>query len=155
MNGLTLRDLPYLRSAIALAMIARKVGDEPYGAIIVAANGSVLVEARNTQNTTRDPTAHAEANAVRLLKSAVPRERLDGATIYASGEPCAQCAAAIAGSGIRRVVFGAAAADMSDMDPAYSCRAVLAKEPDSYEIHGPILRDEAVVPLDGWVFRSR
>ncbi len=154
MNGLTLRDLPYLRSAIALAMIARKVGDEPYGAVVVASNGSVLVEARNTQNTTRDPTAHAEANAVRLLKSAVPRERLDGATIYASGEPCALCAAAIAGSGIRRVVFGAAAADMSDMDPAYSCREVLAREADAYEVHGPLLRDEAVVPLAGWTVKS-
>ncbi|MBL8831285.1 MAG: nucleoside deaminase [Rhodospirillales bacterium] len=149
LNGLTLRDLPYLRSAIALAAIARKAGDEPYGAVVVAANGSVIAEARNTQNTTRDPTAHAEANAVRHLKGAVPRDRLEGATIYASGEPCALCVEAIAGSGIRRVVFGAAAADMPDMDPAYSCRELLARESVGFEVHGPVLRDEAVVPISG------
>ncbi|MBI3505636.1 MAG: nucleoside deaminase [Proteobacteria bacterium] len=150
LDGLNLRDLPYLRSAIALAKIARKVGDEPYGAVVVARNGAVLAETRNLQNTTRDPTAHAEANAVRLLKRAVPPEKLEGATIYASGEPCAMCASAIAELGIRRVVFGAPAGDLPGNDPksGYSCRAVLA--PTGAEVYGPVLGDEASVPLAGW-----
>lgn len=150
LNGLTLRDLPHLRSAIALAQIARKVGDEPYGAVVVAADGSRLIDARNTQNTTKDPTAHAETNAVRLLKNAVPREKLAGATIYASGEPCAMCAEAIALAGIKRVVFGAAAADLPGNDPAsaYTCRSVL--DPVGADVFGPVLSDEAAAPLAGW-----
>ncbi len=150
MNGLTLRDLPHLRSAIALAAIARKVGDEPYGAVVVSADGARLVDARNTQNTTKDPGAHAEANAVRLLKHSVPREKLEGATLYASGEPCATCAEAIVSSGIRRVVFGALAADQPGNDPAsgYTCRSVL--EPAGADVFGPVLADEAAVPLAGW-----
>lgn len=150
LNGLTLRDLPHLRSAIALAQIARKVGDEPYGAVVVAADGSRLIDARNTQNTTNDPTAHAETNAVRLLAKAVPREKLETATIYASGEPCAMCAEAIAASGIRRVVFGAPAAELPGNDPAsgYTCRSVL--EPAGADVFGPVLGDEAMAPLAGW-----
>ena len=150
LNGLTLRDLPHLRSAIALAVIARKAGDEPYGAVVVATDGARLADARNTQNSTRDPTAHAEANALRLLKLSVPPERLEGATIYASGEPCAMCAAAIAASRVRRVVFGAPAAELPGNDPksAYTCRTVL--EPVGVEIYGPVLGDEAAAPLAGW-----
>lgn len=150
LDGLTLRDLPHLRSAIALAAIARKVGDEPYGAVVVAADGTRLIDARNTQNTTRDPTAHAERNALRLLKNAVPAGRLEGATIYASGEPCADCAEAIAAAGIRRVVFGAAADSLPGRDgkSGYSCRLIL--EPNGAEVFGPVLADEAAVPLAGW-----
>ncbi len=150
LSGLTLRDLPHLRSAIALAQIARKVGDEPYGAVVVASDGVRLVDARNTQNTTKDPGAHAEANAIRLLKNAVPRAKLEGATLYASGEPCAACAEAIAASGIRRVVYGAPSGAHPGNDPAsaYTCRSVL--EPAGATVFGPVLADEAAVPLAGW-----
>lgn len=150
LSGLTLRDLPHLRSAIALAQIARKVGDEPYGAVVVSAEGARLIDARNTQNTTNDPGAHAEANAVRLLKHSVPRAKLEGATLYASAEPCAACAAAIAASGIRRVVFGTLAGEQPGNDPAsgYTCRGVL--EAAGATVFGPVLADEAAAPLAGW-----
>jgi tRNA(adenine34) deaminase len=41
---------------------------------------------------------------------------LGGATLYASGEPCAMCAAAIAWAGVGRVVFAVDAARIRALD---------------------------------------
>jgi dCMP deaminase len=57
------------------------------------------------QNADRDiklaATIHAEANAILFAE----RDRLEGATLYITHPPCGQCAALIAQTGIKRVVY--------------------------------------------------
>ena len=73
------RDATYLRQAIQLSRTARERGNRPFGAVIVAPDGEVLVEAWNRNGETGDCTAHAETNAVRMASPQYPREFFAGA----------------------------------------------------------------------------
>ena len=149
------RDALHLRQAIRLSAQAKARGNKPFGAVIAAADGSVLAEAGNTGTETRDFTAHAEMNALRAAGPRHPRVLLAGATLYASGEPCAMCAGAIFWSGIARVVFALdmAAQQRAGKPPevALSCRDVLRAAPQPIEVIGPCLADEAFDAFkDAW-----
>lgn len=97
----------WMRLALAEARQAFEAGDVPVGAVVVY-GGSVIGRGRNQIEQTHDPTAHAEMSAIREASAAVGYERLTGATLYVTLEPCAMCAGAIVLARIDRVVFGAA-----------------------------------------------
>jgi tRNA(Arg) A34 adenosine deaminase TadA len=81
-------------------------GEVPVGAVIVR-GGVVVAAAGNRTRTDNDPTAHAEIVAIRLAAQALGADRLAGADLYVTLEPCAMCAAAISFARIRRLYFGA------------------------------------------------
>ncbi len=54
----------YLCQAIELARANVETGGRPFGAVLVR-DGMVLATAVNEIHTTRDPTAHAEMQAIR------------------------------------------------------------------------------------------
>lgn len=99
------RDRAEMRAAIALSAKAAASGDLPFGARVVLPDGTVLAEAISTEISDADWTCHAETNAVRSVAALSP-EVLRPATLYASAEPCAMCAAGAFYAGIRRIVFG-------------------------------------------------
>lgn len=100
-----------LRRAIALAAeAARRPGCEPFGAV-VAQDGVVLGEGFNRSGERHDPTSHGETEAIRDACAKLGTTDLGGATLFSSCEPCALCVAAIALSGIGRVVYAASLAD--------------------------------------------
>ena len=98
-------DARHLRAAIELSRAARAKGNEPYGALLVDAGGTVLLGGENTQVTDRDCTGHAELNLMRAASRRFDAATLGGCTVYASGEPCPMCAGAIYWGGVRRVVY--------------------------------------------------
>lgn len=159
MNELNDSDALYLRRAITLGAEAGRRGNRPFGAVIVSAGGQVLGEGMNDNTSSRDCTAHAEVNALRVASPLHDRDALAGATMYASGEPCVMCAGAIFWSNIRRVVFGIDAvglrvfrASQSNAgDVVMSCRDVFDAAPHRIETIGPALADEAAAPhRDFW-----
>ena len=80
--------------ALAQAEAAAAAGEVPVGAVLVdGTSGEVLASAHNRVEELHDPTAHAE--------------RLTGADLYVTLEPCAMCAQAIAFARLRRLYFGA------------------------------------------------
>ncbi len=148
-----------LRRAIALSVEGAARGNRPFGAVVAAADGTVLAEAYNDNAETGDCSAHAEVNALRRIDLRQARDMLAGATMYASGEPCVMCAGAIFWSGIRRVVFGIDAVSLRRFrvtqagagDLEMSCREVFASSPQPFEVIGPALLDEAGKPhQDYW-----
>ena len=70
--------------------------------------GVVLAAAGNRTRELNDPTAHAEVLAIRAACAAVGLERLIGANLYVTLEPCPMCAAAISNARIARLYYGAA-----------------------------------------------
>jgi tRNA(adenine34) deaminase len=92
--------------ALAEARAAGARNEIPIGAAIVR-DGSVIARAGNRTIELRDPTAHAEILAIREAGAALGSQRLTGADLYVTIEPCAMCAAAISFSRIRRLYFGA------------------------------------------------
>jgi len=97
--------------AIALALEEAKSaaarGEVPVGAVLLSADGSLLAKDGNRILELKDPTAHAEMLVMRQGSAALGNERLIGATLYVSLEPCAMCAGAMAMARIGRLVFAA------------------------------------------------
>lgn len=94
----------HLKRAIALAQSNVEAGGRPFGAILVR-DGAVIATGVNTVLSTRDPTGHAELNAIRAASAALDTADLSGCAVYASGHPCPMCMAAMRLAGISEVAF--------------------------------------------------
>ena len=99
-------DARFMRRAIELAQRAAAEGEVPVGAVVVL-DGNVIGEGWNRPIAARDPTAHAEIQALRAAAAAVDNYRLTGATLYVTLEPCDMCLGAMFHARITRAVFGA------------------------------------------------
>jgi tRNA(Arg) A34 adenosine deaminase TadA len=147
----------HLLHAIELAREARGRGDHPFGAIVVAADGTV-VEGLNSVVTAGDPTGHAETNLVRKAAEALTTRELRAATLYTSTEPCAMCAGAIYWSGIGRVVYALGEDELIRMVDAQEgiptlalpCREVFARGGRQIDVVGPVDLPEAVAVHAGF-----
>jgi tRNA(adenine34) deaminase len=100
-------DERFMRLAIAEAERALAHGDVPIGAIVVR-DGEVVGAGHNERELRQDPTAHAEAIALREAARALGSWRVLDSTLYVTLEPCAMCAGAIVLARVPRVVYGCA-----------------------------------------------
>ena len=99
--------MPHMQHALALAREAFDSGEVPIGAVIVDANGRVLAAEPNRMRALKDPTAHAEMQAIRAACRVLGQERLVDCDLWVTLEPCPMCAAAISFARIRRLYFAA------------------------------------------------
>lgn len=100
-------DAHAMQRALELAGEAAAADEIPVGAVVVAPDGRIVAEGRNTREESHDPTGHAEVNALRGAATSVGSWNLDGHTLVVTLEPCVMCAGAILQARISRVVFGA------------------------------------------------
>ncbi|MFE1745747.1 nucleoside deaminase [Coleofasciculus sp. H7-2] len=98
-------------SFMKIALEEAKLGDAPYGAVIVKDN-QVIIKAHNTVKTDNDPTAHAEVNAIRRLTKERKNPSLEGYTLYTTCEPCPMCTTVCIWAGISEIIFGASIQDL-------------------------------------------
>src|SRR4051794_38879480 len=96
----------FMGAALAEAEAAASRGEVPIGAALVL-DGTLVARAGNRTRELSDPTAHAEMLAIREAATRLSAERLAGADLYVTLEPCTMCAAAISFARIRRLYFGA------------------------------------------------
>lgn len=97
-------DLQHLRRCVELATEALEAGDEPFGSVLVSADGRVLAEDRN-RVAGGDQTRHPEFELARWAAANMTPEEREGATVYTSGEHCPMCAAAHGWVGLGRIVY--------------------------------------------------
>ncbi|MDA9278045.1 nucleoside deaminase [Amylibacter sp.] len=96
----------FMPLAIIEAKKAASRGEVPVGALIEI-NGEIISSAGNRTRELKDPTAHAEILVIRNACSILGVERLTGANLYVTLEPCPMCAAAISNARIASLYFGA------------------------------------------------
>ncbi|MGE0765136.1 MAG: nucleoside deaminase [Hyphomicrobiaceae bacterium] len=96
-----------MQRALAEAEAAAARGEVPVGAVLIAADGSLLAADGNRSREMSDPTAHAEMLVLRTACRAVGEQRIVGASLYVTLEPCPMCAGAISLARIRRLYWGA------------------------------------------------
>lgn len=149
----------YLRRAFDVARTSRENGDHPFGAILVDADGAVLLEQTNGFSAHGgDMTAHAERLLATRASQAYRPAFLAGCTLYSSAEPCAMCAGAIYWAGIGRLVYGQSETALKaqtgshDENPTLDlpCRAVFAAGQRPVEVVGPLLEEEAAALQAGF-----
>ncbi len=106
----TMKEQPftsYMDLALDEARAAAGRGEVPVGAVVVL-GGRVLAREGNRVRELCDPTAHAEVLAIRAACRVIGSERLVGADLYVTLEPCPICAGAIAAARVGRLYYGAA-----------------------------------------------
>ena len=99
-------DATWMRRALALAHAAGERGEVPVGAVVIL-EGCLIGSGSNRMEEARDATCHAEMEALRQAAGMTGSQRLGGATLYVTLEPCAMCAGAAVWSRVDRLVFGA------------------------------------------------
>ncbi|ANB04798.1 cytidine deaminase [Streptomyces ambofaciens] len=97
-------ELPHLRRCVELAAEALEAGDEPFGSVLVGADGAVLAEDHN-RVASGDRTRHPEFELARWSAAHLTPAERAAATVYTSGEHCPMCAAAHAWVGLGRIVY--------------------------------------------------
>ncbi|NUW31211.1 nucleoside deaminase [Nonomuraea sp. SMC257] len=104
-------ELRHLRRCVELAAEALSVGDEPFGSVLVSADGEVLAEDHN-RVAGGDHTRHPEFELARWSAAHLTPEERAAATVYTSGEHCPMCAAAHGWVGLGRIVYVASSAQL-------------------------------------------
>lgn len=129
-----------MQSAIEAARAKRT----PYGAVIVDPVGGKQIIAVNSVRSDKDPTAHAEVNAIR--QAAGESMDLSRCHLISTCEPCPMCAMAAVWAGIPAIYFGAGiddAARYGRQVPVY-CRDIARQAWYDLRVEGGILREECL-----------
>ncbi|MCL6706079.1 nucleoside deaminase [Pseudomonas sp. R2.Fl] len=96
----------FMQVALDEARAAAERGEVPIGAVVVL-DGRIVGRGGNRTREKNDVTAHAEIEAIREASAKLGQERLTGADLYVTLEPCTMCAAAISFARVRRLYYGA------------------------------------------------
>jgi tRNA(Arg) A34 adenosine deaminase TadA len=146
-------DEELLRQAIALSEAAVAGGGRPFGAVVTDADGRIVARAQGLPSVDpRDWTAHSEMQALRAASAKLSWDELSRATIYASGEPCPMCAAAVYWCNIRRLVYCVSEPAMRALRAPYEraagmtmrCEEIFARCDRAIEVIGPVLEEEGL-----------
>ena len=96
----------YMRAALAEAQKAFDRQEIPIGAVVVC-NDIIVARAHNLTETLKDPTAHAEMQAITAATNWLGGKYLTDCTLYVTIEPCAMCAGALGWAQAASLVYGA------------------------------------------------
>ena len=111
MSRMNETDLKHLERCVDLAEAALDSGNDPFGSVLVAADGRVLFEDHN-RTAGGDETRHPEFEIAKWAATNMSPEERAVATVYTSGEHCAMCSAAHAWVGLGRIVYAGSTAQL-------------------------------------------
>ncbi|NMK44756.1 nucleoside deaminase [Achromobacter sp. Bel] len=137
------QDKKHLARCVALAGQALASGDEPFGSILVSADGKVLFEDHN-HVAGGDHTQHPEFEIARWAASHVPASERAACVVYTSGEHCPMCSAAHGWVGLGRIVYASSSAQYSawmrewGVPPSRVRPLAIAEVVDGIEVDGPV-----------------
>jgi tRNA(Arg) A34 adenosine deaminase TadA len=103
----------HLRRCVELAREALEAGDDPFGSVLVGADGTVLAERRNRERTGQ-PLAHPEIDLALWAGEHLTPEDRAGSTVYTSGEHCAMCSAAHGWVGLGPIVYAVSSRQLDE-----------------------------------------
>ena len=137
-----------MRRCLELAEVAALGGDTAVGAVIVR-GGEVVAEGVERMRATRDPSAHAEVEAIRKACQRLETLDLTGCSLYSTVEPCVLCGYAIRRTGIAHVVYGVPAGQAGACTSSYAILSdrTLDGWPQVPEITSGVLADECLAAL--------
>lgn len=153
-----------MRQAIAVAHKAAADGGVAIGAIVVdSTTGDIIARGESLVAVAKDPTAHAEVNAIRAAALQRGSDDLFGCTLYCTLEPCHMCLSAAAWARITTVVFGAYRKDVDptlfdisgDFSDEQEAARMNLRENTPMQVSGGILEEACAQLLAGYHERAR
>lgn len=135
-----------MRLGIEQAELSRAEGNKGYGAV-VALGEQILAVAHDTAVTDRDPSRHAEVNAIRQAVARLGEDNLSGCVLFATCEPCPMCSSLAVWANMTGLVFGASIAATAARGKAritIPVAEVVARSPALVEVHAGILEPECL-----------
>ena len=105
-------DKKHLKRCIELAQEALDKGDQPFGSVLVSADGEILFEDHNHVSN-GDHTQHPEFNIARWAGQNMTEQERKVATVYTSGEHCPMCAAAHGAVKLGRIVYASSSKQLT------------------------------------------
>ena len=112
----TQRHEHFIGMALEQGKRAEELGNSPIGSLIVK-NDEIVGVGYNSVISGRDPTAHAEVQAIRDASRRLSTADLSGCTCYTVMEPCPMCCWALVEANVDRLVLGARHAAMKKFAP--------------------------------------
>ncbi len=132
----------FMKRAVELSRIKMMEGlGGPFGAVVVC-DGKIVGEGWNKVLSTKDPTAHAEVEAIRAASKALDKFDLNGCILYTSCEPCPMCLTAAMWARIETVYYTNSREDAAQAgfdDSKFYEQVALA--PDQREIKMILVKD--------------
>jgi tRNA(Arg) A34 adenosine deaminase TadA len=101
-------DRKFMARAYELAASAAAHGNSAYGALLVK-DGKIVMEFENNALTSGDVTHHAETGLISASTKTLGKAFVSQCTLYTSTEPCIMCCGSIHAAGVKRIVFGVTA----------------------------------------------
>ena len=142
-----------MKLALEQAALARDEKEIPVGCIIADADGKIIGRGRNRCESSRNPLAHAELEAISEACASLGDWRLVGCTLFVTLEPCPMCAGAIINARIGTVVFSAREPNSG------SCGSILNLFEENFghhpAIYGGVLEAECQAILSDFFKRLR
>lgn len=152
--------LHFLNRAVELSQKAREHGNTPFGALLVDAQGTILLEQENIEITENICTGHAETTLAQRASQAYDKEFLWTCTMYTTAEPCAMCSGASYWANIGTIVFGMTERKLleltgsNDQNPTFDlpCREIFDKGQKDITVIGPFaeIEEEAAAVHQGY-----
>ena len=96
-----------IKLAMTEAEKAIQTGNSPFGALLVAFDGSIIESAHNTEFSDNDPTAHAEINLIRKAVHKLKTKDLSAYYLVCNAQSCSMCFSAAIKCNIQHFIFGA------------------------------------------------
>ena len=135
-----------MAKAIEEALISIGEGNQGDGAV-VAYGSQVLSSAHDTSVTEKDPSLHAEVNAIRQAIKAYGEANLSGCLLFSTCEPCPMCSSLAVWANLTGIIFGASIEDIVRLDKSrlqVGTRQIVEKSLVKLEVIGGVLKEDCL-----------
>ncbi len=112
-------------------------GNLPFAALLIDANGTVVLSAKNTVNSTNNAAAHAEINILFEAGKKLATNDLSSYSIVSNAASCPMCTSAAVKAKIKEFYYGAP--NEETMVPNISMNQIIEATPFEIKVHGGIL----------------
>ncbi len=145
-----------MREAIRLADENVKNGGGPFGAVIADSDGNIISTGVNLVTVNKDPTAHAEVNAIRAATALLGTFTLEGYSIFSSCEPCPMCMGAIYWARLDKIYYANTKTDAKDIgfDDSFIYDELSLLPGSRYKPSEQMLRNEAIHTFEEWMNKT-
>lgn len=135
-----------MTAAIEEALISMAEGNRGYG-VVIAHGAQILSKAHDTAVIEKDPSLHAEVNAIRQAVKVYGDANLSGCLLFSTCEPCPMCSSLAEQANLTGIVYGASIKEIARLGESriqISAKKIVEKSPVMLEVFGGVFKEECL-----------